>query len=63
VYRHATDPLSMVFGIVFLGAAVHCALYLSGAVPISTTRFVIPIVLISAGVAGLVAAITRKSAA
>jgi hypothetical protein len=59
VYKHATDSLSLVFGIIFLGAAVLWALNLSGTVSASTTRFVVPLVLITAGAAGLVAAITR----
>jgi hypothetical protein len=59
VYKHATDPLSLVFGIIYLGAAVLWALNLSATVSASTTRFVVPLVLIAAGAAGLVAAITR----
>jgi multidrug resistance efflux pump len=60
MYKHAADPLVLVIGLVFLGAATYWLLYLTGVTPASDARYAVPVVLVVAGVAGLVSAITRE---
>jgi hypothetical protein len=60
MYKHAADPLALIIGLIFLGAATHWLLYLTGAMPASDTRYALPVILVVAGVGGLVSAITRE---
>jgi hypothetical protein len=60
MYKHAADPLVLIIGLIFLGAAAHWLLYLTGVIPASDTRYAVPVVLVVAGVAGLASAITRE---
>jgi hypothetical protein len=59
MYKHAADPLALILGLVFLGAAAQWVLYLTGVTPGSDIRYLVPVVLVVAGVAGLASAISR----
>ncbi len=53
--RHATDVVSLVFGTVFAGVTLVWLLYLSNLIDFDEAGYAGPIVLIVAGVLGLVA--------
>lgn len=59
--RHATDSVSLVFGTIFAGCTVVWVLSLTGAVAVPDLWLAGPIILIVAGVFGLLAAL-RPSA-
>ncbi len=57
MYRHASDALSLIFGVIFMGAATYWALYLAGALSADDTKYAVPAVLVAAGVIGLANAV------
>jgi hypothetical protein len=60
MYKHAADPFALIVGVIFLGAAAQWVLYLTGTTPASDIRYLVPVVLVVAGVAGLATAISRE---
>lgn len=54
--RHDVDPVSLVFGLIFLGAAVLVAVVGLGAPARTAMQLAVPVVLLCAGAAGLAAA-------
>ena len=59
--RHPMSTGYLVTGIVFLGIAASWALEASGVVDDEASRWVLPLVLIVAGVAGLAASVARSA--
>jgi hypothetical protein len=59
--RHATDVISLVFGVIFAGFTVVWVLQLTDAIDPEQAWVVGPVVLIAAGAAGLVAALRPRS--
>ncbi len=57
--RHATDVTSLVFGIVFLGIAAVWPLVDFGVLTLPRAGIVLPVVLVIAGLVGLVVSVLR----
>lgn len=57
--RHATDPVSLVFGLIFAGLATNWLLIISDVTDVSKAYVTVPVVMIAAGVAGLVSVLRR----
>lgn len=55
--RHDTDITSLVFGLVFLGAATLWALVEGDVLALPSLKVLVPVVLVLAGLAGLVATV------
>ena len=58
--RHATDVISLVFGVIFAGFTVVWLLQLTDAIDAGQAWVVGPVVLMAAGAAGLVAALRPR---
>lgn len=59
--RHPADVLALVFGLVFLGAATAWAGWMHGDLSVDDVAWLIPVVLIAAGLAGVTASLRRRS--
>ena len=59
--RHATDVISLIFGVIFAGFALVWLLELTGAIDSGQAWVVGPVVLIAAGAAGLLAALRPRA--
>jgi hypothetical protein len=60
MYRHATDVISLVFGVIFAGFAIVWALEASNTIEAHDVWVAGPAVLIGAGVLGLVATLRPR---
>ena len=58
--RHDIDPVSLTFGVLFVGFAAAWALVAGDVANLSALRVVIPLVLVCAGIAGVIG--PRRSA-
>jgi hypothetical protein len=57
--RHATDVVSLVFGLIFAGLAVNWVLIVTDVSELSNAQLTVPVILIAAGIAGLVSVLAR----
>jgi len=58
--RHPADVLALVFALVFLGAAAGWAAWQHGGLSVDDVAWTIPVVLILAGLAGVMASLRRR---
>jgi hypothetical protein len=60
VRRHETDVTSLVFGLVFVGAALVWALVQTGVLRAAVLPVALPLLLVVVGTVGVAAALTRQ---
>jgi hypothetical protein len=59
VQRHDVDPVSLTFGLIFLGIANAWLMVETGAAEIDGLRWFFPVLLLGAGAAGVVSSLLR----
>ena len=62
MHKHAVDPVSLTFGLIFLGIANAWVMVETGAAEIDGLRWFFPVLLLGAGVAGMVSSLWRQRA-
>jgi hypothetical protein len=60
VQRHDVDPVSLTFGLIFLGIANAWLMVETGASEIDGLRWFFPVLLLGAGAAGVVSSLRRS---